>query len=299
MAGIQNPIAEIDLAEVHDCFTWTEITNYEDLGFCPKGEGMHFIAEGRSSLSGDLPVNPSGGLKSFGHPIGASGVRMIYEVVTQLRGQAGRAPGARCGVRFGAQSRRPRIGGLCDRARETITMDVLYALRRAVQLHPDSIAAYDGDRTYTFAEFADRVTRVATALRGLGVEPGDRVSVLMLNSLRYLELYYAIPMAQALIVPINIRWNPAEIGFALSDSGSRLLVLDDCFARIAPALSAALPKLQYMFAGNAPCPAGMAITKLLSQRRRPVPSTARSRMRTIRSHCSTPAAPRAVRRASC
>lgn len=89
MAGIKNPIEEIDFAEVHDCFTWTEISNYEDLGFCAKGEGIHFIAEGRSALAGDLPVNPSGGLKSFGHPIGASGVRMIYEVVTQLRGQGG------------------------------------------------------------------------------------------------------------------------------------------------------------------------------------------------------------------
>jgi acetyl-CoA C-acetyltransferase len=89
MAGIENPIEEIDFAEVHDCFTWTEISNYEDLGFCAKGEGIHFIAEGRSALEGDLPVNPSGGLKSFGHPIGATGVRMIYEVVTQLRGQGG------------------------------------------------------------------------------------------------------------------------------------------------------------------------------------------------------------------
>lgn len=89
MAGIKSPIEEIDFAEVHDCFTWTEISNYEDLGFCAKGEGIHFIAEGRSALAGDLPVNPSGGLKSFGHPIGASGVRMIYEVVTQLRGQGG------------------------------------------------------------------------------------------------------------------------------------------------------------------------------------------------------------------
>jgi acetyl-CoA C-acetyltransferase len=89
MAGITDPVREIDLAEVHDCFTWTEISNYEDLGFCRKGEGAHFVAEGRSSLAGDMPVNTSGGLKSFGHPIGASGVRMIYEVVTQLRGQAG------------------------------------------------------------------------------------------------------------------------------------------------------------------------------------------------------------------
>jgi acetyl-CoA C-acetyltransferase len=89
MAGIHEPAKEIDLAEVHDCFTWTEITNYEDLGFCGKGEGIRFIGEGRSSLQGDLPVNPSGGLKSFGHPIGASGLRMIYEVVMQLRGGGG------------------------------------------------------------------------------------------------------------------------------------------------------------------------------------------------------------------
>ena len=89
MAGIQDPAREIDLAEVHDCFTITEILNYEDLGFCRKGEGAAFISEGRSSLAGDMPVNTSGGLKSFGHPIGASGIRMIYEVVTQLRGQAG------------------------------------------------------------------------------------------------------------------------------------------------------------------------------------------------------------------
>lgn len=88
-AGIREPIREIDFAEVHDCFTWTEISNYEDLGFCGKGEGARFIAEGRSSLQGDLPVNPSGGLKSFGHPVGATGVRMIYEIVTQLRGEAG------------------------------------------------------------------------------------------------------------------------------------------------------------------------------------------------------------------
>jgi acetyl-CoA C-acetyltransferase len=74
---------------VHDCFTWTEISNTEDLGFCEKGQGGHLAAEGRTSLSGDIPINPSGGLKSFGHPIGASGVRMIYECVKQLQGTCG------------------------------------------------------------------------------------------------------------------------------------------------------------------------------------------------------------------
>ena len=89
MAGITDPLQEIDVAEVHDCFTWTEISNYEDLGFVQKGQGAKLIEEGRTALDGDIPVNPSGGLKSFGHPIGASGVRMVYEIVTQLRGEAG------------------------------------------------------------------------------------------------------------------------------------------------------------------------------------------------------------------
>ncbi len=87
MAGIAP--GDIDFAEVHDCFTWTEISNVEDLGFCAKGEAWHWVEEGRTTLGGDLPINPSGGLKSFGHPIGASGVRMIYECVQQLRGDCG------------------------------------------------------------------------------------------------------------------------------------------------------------------------------------------------------------------
>jgi len=92
--------ADVDFAEVHDCFTITEILNYEDLGFCRRGEGGRFVEEGRASLGGEKPVNPSGGLKSYGHPIGATGVRMIYELTTQLRGQAGerQVPGARIGL---------------------------------------------------------------------------------------------------------------------------------------------------------------------------------------------------------
>lgn len=88
-AGIRNPRKEIHVAEVHDCFTWTEISNYEDLGLAEKGEGWKLIMEGVTRLEGTLPVNPSGGLKSFGHPIGASGIRMIAEIVLQLRGEAG------------------------------------------------------------------------------------------------------------------------------------------------------------------------------------------------------------------
>src|SRR5437762_2515004 len=92
--------AQVDFAEVHDCFTITEILNYEDLGFCARGEGGRFVEEGRADLGGEKPVNPSGGLKSYGHPVGATGVRMIYELATQLRGQAGarQVQGAKIGL---------------------------------------------------------------------------------------------------------------------------------------------------------------------------------------------------------
>jgi acetyl-CoA C-acetyltransferase len=92
--------ANVDFAEVHDCFTITEILNYEDLGFCRRGEGARFIEEGRSALGGEKPVNPSGGLKSFGHPVGATGVRMITELTLQLRNQAGerQVPNASLGL---------------------------------------------------------------------------------------------------------------------------------------------------------------------------------------------------------
>jgi acetyl-CoA C-acetyltransferase len=80
---------DIKVADVHDCFTIAEIMAYEDLGFCKKGEGGHFIADKRSYIGGQVAVNVDGGLKSKGHPIGATGVSMAYEIVTQLRGAAG------------------------------------------------------------------------------------------------------------------------------------------------------------------------------------------------------------------
>ena len=88
-AGISSPFDEIDVAQLHDCFTLTELLSYEDLGFIEKGAAKEHIAAGTFALGGKLPVNTDGGLKAFGHPTGATGVRMIYENVLQLRGQAG------------------------------------------------------------------------------------------------------------------------------------------------------------------------------------------------------------------
>jgi acetyl-CoA C-acetyltransferase len=88
-AGITKPFEEIDVAQVHDCFTLTELLTYEDLGFIEKGAAKEHIEAGTFQLGGKLPVNTDGGLKAFGHPTGATGVRMIYENVLQLRGKAG------------------------------------------------------------------------------------------------------------------------------------------------------------------------------------------------------------------
>jgi len=79
---------DIDVAEVHDCFTIAEIMAYEDLGFCRKSEGGKLIEEGETQIGGRIPINPSGGLKAKGHPIGATGTGQVYEIVKQLRGQA-------------------------------------------------------------------------------------------------------------------------------------------------------------------------------------------------------------------
>jgi len=88
MAGVGPD--DIDVAQVHDCFSLTEMLTYEDLGFCEKGEAKDHMADGRFELTGKLPVNTDGGLKAFGHPTGATGVRMIYENTLQLRGEADR-----------------------------------------------------------------------------------------------------------------------------------------------------------------------------------------------------------------
>ncbi|MFE2996917.1 acetyl-CoA acetyltransferase [Nocardia sp. NPDC059246] len=88
-AGIRDPHREISFAEVHDCFTPTELVLMEDFGFSERGKAWRDILDGAFELGGRLPINPDGGLKSFGHPVGASGLRMLYECWLQFRGQAG------------------------------------------------------------------------------------------------------------------------------------------------------------------------------------------------------------------
>jgi acetyl-CoA C-acetyltransferase len=91
--------SDIDVAQTHDCFTISEIIEYEDLGFCEKGEGGLFVQEGRSDFGGDVPVNTDGGLLSCGHPFGGTGIRQAIEIMRQLRGDAVKqVEGARTGL---------------------------------------------------------------------------------------------------------------------------------------------------------------------------------------------------------
>lgn len=114
MAGVGPD--DIDLAEVHDCFSIAEIIHYEELGFCPKGEGGRFIDSGAPFLGGKKPVNTSGGLIAKGHPLGATGVAQIVEILLQLRGQAGKrqVEGARIGLTHnGGGFRKADTGIVC------------------------------------------------------------------------------------------------------------------------------------------------------------------------------------------
>ena len=99
-AGITKPIDEIDLVEVHDCFSIVELLTYEDLGLCKPGEAKDMIRGKATQFGGEIPVNVSGGLLSCGHPVGATGVRMVVEIANHLRGTAGerQVKGAKRGI---------------------------------------------------------------------------------------------------------------------------------------------------------------------------------------------------------
>ena len=89
MLRSEDPPAELDLVEVHDCFSVTELVLMEDLGLSGEGKAIDDVLDGRYDFDGMLPCQPDGGLKCFGHPVGASGLRMVYEIYTQLLGRAG------------------------------------------------------------------------------------------------------------------------------------------------------------------------------------------------------------------
>ncbi|MEF9947504.1 MAG: long-chain fatty acid--CoA ligase [Comamonas sp.] len=156
-------------------------------------------------------------------------------------------------------------------------MYLTQSLRRAIQQSPNATASIYNGRKRSFTQLGDRVARFAGALRTLGVQPGDRVGILSLNSDWYLEYYMASYWAGAAVNPINIRWSAAEIAYSLDDCETRILLVDDTFAPLIPEikkLSSALKTLIHL--GDGAAPQGMLSYETLVAEAAPVEDAMRS-----------------------
>ena len=138
------------------------------------------------------------------------------------------------------------------------TMYITQVLHRNLQQFPDRAMTIFGERRHSVTQFVDRVARLAGALRELGVREGDRVAMLAMNSDRYLEYLFAVPWADAVLNPCNTRWSEAENAYALNDSGSTILIVDDAFKDIACALRRQAPSITHvLYAGDGATPDGI------------------------------------------
>ncbi|GGC54149.1 putative long-chain-fatty-acid CoA ligase [Chelatococcus reniformis] len=145
-----------------------------------------------------------------------------------------------------------------------------------MQVNATGVATIDHGKSRTWREFVGRVTRLAATFLDTGLEPGGRVAMLAWNGSTYLEYYYATFWAGGVAVPINTRWAIPEISFALTDSGARILIVDDHFAALAPDLLAAAPDVRALiFAGDGPAPAGALRWDALIAGAEPVPDAGR------------------------
>ncbi|BEP68152.1 MULTISPECIES: long-chain-fatty-acid--CoA ligase [unclassified Variovorax] len=150
------------------------------------------------------------------------------------------------------------------------------SLHRSVQQHPDRIAVRASGRTLSFRAYAERVARLAGALQGLGMQQGDRVAMLALNSARYLEYQMAVPWGGGVLNPCNIRWSAAEILYSLDDSGSTLLLVDDTFRAVVEQMRGQATSLrEVIYCGDGPTPPGMLGYEALLEAASPVPDAGR------------------------
>jgi acyl-CoA synthetase (AMP-forming)/AMP-acid ligase II len=131
-------------------------------------------------------------------------------------------------------------------------------LHKALRERPQTTATICGARRHSFAVFVDRVARLAAALRELGVQRGDRVGMMALNSDRYLEFFFGTWWAGAVVNPVNIRWNAKEVAYSLDDCDTRVLLVDDQFVPVAKSLKGLSTSLRTLVhAGDAATPEGM------------------------------------------
>ncbi len=137
-------------------------------------------------------------------------------------------------------------------------MYMTQGLHRSMQQQPDKVAASHLGAKLTYGELGSRVARLAAGLRKLGVEDGDRVAMLALNSMRYIEYYLAVPWAGAVLNPVNVRWSAAEILYSFDDSESSVLIVDDNFIPIGAAMAADCRHIRHViYAGDGETPPGM------------------------------------------
>ena len=150
---------DLDVVELHDCFAQNELITYEALGLCPEGGAERFIDDGDNTYGGKVVTNPSGGLLSKGHPLGATGLAQCYELTRQLRGTAAATPGRGRRARAAAQSR-PRRRLRRDAVRTRLRYGHGRSIRRRAQLY----ASHRACRTWTLALFLRHARRNQSGL---------------------------------------------------------------------------------------------------------------------------------------
>lgn len=156
-------------------------------------------------------------------------------------------------------------------------MYLTHALHRAVRYWPDDVLTVDADRVLTTAQSVDRIARLAGALQSLRVAEGDRVAIVALNTDRHHELFYGAWWAGAVASPLNTRWSPSEIAYALNDSGSKVVLVDEAFAGIVEQLRAEVPGLEaIVYTGRGDAPEGTLVYDDLVASAEPVADVRRS-----------------------
>lgn len=150
-------------------------------------------------------------------------------------------------------------------------------IRRNAQITRHATATTFGDRTQNWTGFQDRISRMAAALQKLGVTPGDRVAILANNSDRYLEYFFAVPWSGGAFVPINTRLAPPEVEYWISDSGSRILFIDDDFLPFLPSLKGKMPTVEHIiYVGDGDAPDGLLHYESLIRDNSPAEDAGRS-----------------------
>ncbi|MCX4398639.1 MULTISPECIES: AMP-binding protein [unclassified Streptomyces] len=243
---------------MHDATAFGEIQQVENLGFCAIGDGGPWSLSGAGALGGTLPVNPSGGLVSRGHPVSATGLAQIYELVAQLRGEAGARQVARAriataengGGLYGIESRRRshHPGSNPMNAPLPTPQDSLHnapgyaqLILTALRRRPDHLAFRwrdDGrERSLTYRATADMIERTAAALVCLRPAPGSAVALLTGPRPEAFVVMAAACLAGIRFAALHPLGNTENDAYVLRDSGAGLLIVDE--ARFAGRAAAA------------------------------------------------------------